>query len=183
MAILKRILDATSQEATMSDTAFQTLLARRSIRRYTGQPVTREQLRRLLEAAMAAPSANNRQPWHFVVVTGRDLLERLAELHPYGKMLAQAAACIAVCGEPQNDYWVQDCAAATENILIAATEMGLGTVWLGVHPGADREHSVRDALGIPPHYSPLCLISIGYPAEEKEPRTQYQETRVHWERW
>jgi nitroreductase len=159
------------------------MLARRSIRRYTSQPVSDEQVRRLLEAAMAAPSASNQQPWHFVVVTGRDTLNRLADEHPYGKMLYEAPLCIAVCGEPENDYWVQDCSAATENILLAATEMGLGSVWLGVHPQSDREHKVRDVLGLPPHYSPLCLIPIGHPAEEKEPRTQYQESRVHRERW
>ncbi len=167
----------------MPDTVFQTMLARRSIRKYTAEPVSEEQVRRLLEVAMAAPSASNRRPWHFVVVTERDTLNSLAELHPYGKMLHEATLCIAVCGEPENDYWVQDCSAATENILLAATEMGLGSVWLGVHPRADREHDVRDLLGMPPHYSPLCLIAIGHPAEEKEPRTQYQPERVHRERW
>ena len=167
----------------MNDAAYRAMLARRSIRKYTNEPVAPEQLQRLLEAAMAAPSANNGQPWHFVVVTVRENLNRLADLHPYGKMLYQAAACIAVCGEPENPYWVQDCSAATENILIAAAELGLGTVWLGVHPRADREHSLRDALGLPPHITPLCLISIGHPAEEKEPRTQYDEARVHHERW
>ena len=167
----------------MSDTAYQIMLARRSIRKYTNEPVAPEQVRRLLEAAMAAPSANNRQPWHFVVVTERATLDRLAEAHPYGKMLFEATLCIAVCGEPEHGYWVQDCSAATENLLLAATEMGLGSVWLGVHPQADREHNVRDILGIPPRYSPLALISIGHPAEHKEPRTQYQESRVHRERW
>lgn len=167
----------------MTDTVFQTILARRSIRKYTDQPVSPEQIRRLLEAAMAAPSANNHQPWHFVVVTQRDTLNRLAEVHPYAKMLYEAPVCIAVCGEPENTYWVQDCAAAAQNILLAATEMGLGSVWMGVHPSGDREHSVRDLLGMPPHYSPLCLIAVGHPAEEREPRTQYQQSRVHHEHW
>lgn len=167
----------------MSDAAYQTMLARRSIRKYTAQPVSPEQIRRLLEAAMAAPSASNRQPWHFVVVTDRSTLDRLADAHPYGKMLSEATLCIAVCGDPENDHWVQDCSAATENILLAATEMGLGSVWLGVHPRGDREHDVRDILGIPPRYSPLNLISLGYPAEQKEPRTQYEEARVHREHW
>jgi nitroreductase len=167
----------------MSDATFQTILARRSIRKYTDQPVSPAQLQRLLEAAMAAPSASNERPWHFVVITERETLNRLAQAHPYGKMLFEATACIAVCGEPENAYWVQDCSAATENILLAATELGLGTVWLGVHPRSDREHSVRDALSMPPHYTPLCLISIGHPAEQKEPRTQYDEARVHKERW
>lgn len=167
----------------MNDPVFQAMLARRSIRRYTPEPVSEADIRRLLEAAMAAPSASNRQPWHFIVVTERETLDALARAHPYGKMLSEATLCIAVCGEPENAYWVQDCAAATENILVAAVEMGLGSVWLGVHPRSDREHAVRDVLGMPPHYSPLCLISLGHPAEEKEPRTQYREDRVHREHW
>jgi nitroreductase len=167
----------------MNDAVFQAILARRSIRQYTDEPVSEAQIVRLLQAAMAAPSASNRQPWHFVVVTERETLDALAAAHPYAKMLAQAPLCIAVCGEGENDYWVQDCAAATENILLAATGMGLGTVWLGVHPRAERERTLRDLLGMPPHYGLLCLIAIGHPAEQKEPRTQYQEERVHRERW
>lgn len=167
----------------MSDAAFQTILARRSIRQYTAQPIAPHEIRRLLEAAMAAPSASNRQPWHFVVITDRGTLDSLAEAHPHGKMLFSAPLCIAVCGDHQNEYWVQDCSAATENVLLAATAMGLGSVWLGVHPRQERERAVRDILGIPPQYTPLCLISIGYPAEHKEPRTQYDESKVHYERW
>lgn len=167
----------------MSDPVFQAMLARRSIRRYTGEPVSAAQMRRLLEAAMAAPSASNRQPWHFVVVTERKTLDALAESHPYGKMLFEAPACIAVCAEPENVHWVEDCSAATENILVAAVEMGLGSVWLAVHPRGDREHAVRDLLGVPPHFNLLCLIALGHPAEQKEPRTQYREERVHRERW
>jgi len=167
----------------MEGPAFQAMLARRSIRQYTDEPISEEEVRHLLEAAMAAPSASNRRPWHFVVVTERATLDALAERHPYGKMLFLAPLCIAVCGDPENDYWVQDCSAATENILVCAAEMGLGSVWLGVHPRADRERAVREVLGIPPHYSPLCLISLGHPAEQKEPRTQYEAEKVHWERW
>ena len=167
----------------MNDPVFQTMLARRSIRRYTPEPVSEAQIRRLLEAAMAAPSASNRQPWHFIVVSKRETLDALAEAHPFGKMLTEATLCIAVCAEPDNAHWAVDCSAATENILLAAVEMGLGAVWLGVSPRADREHAVRDILGVPPHYNVLCLISLGHPAEEKEPRTQYREDRVHHERW
>lgn len=164
-------------------TTFSTILARRSIRKYTDAPVSPEDVRRLLEAAMAAPSANNECPWHFCVVTERAILDQLANEHPYGKMLYQAPLCIVVCAEPVSDYWVQDCAAATQNILLAATELGLGSVWCGVHPNSDREHRVTDILGMPEHISPFCLIAIGHPAEYKKPRTQYQEERVHWEHW
>jgi nitroreductase len=167
----------------MSETAYQTMLARRSIRKYSQEPVSEEQIRRLLEAAMAAPSANNLQPWHFMVVTERRLLDALANAHPYGKMLLEAPLCIVVCAEPENAHWVQDCSAATENILLAATEMGLGSVWCGVAPSSQREHDVRDILGIPAHMTPLNLVPIGHPAEQKEPRTQFKAERVHRNAW
>jgi nitroreductase len=139
----------------------------------------------LLEAAMAAPSASNRKPWQFVVVIERQTLDRLAEVHPHGKMLFQATLCIAVCGDltEMERFWVQDCSAATENSLLAATALGLGAVWLGVYPREERVAAVRQVLDIPEAIVPLNLISIGHPAEEKEPRTQYDEVRVHRERW
>jgi len=163
----------------------QTIFARRSIRRYTDEPVSEADIKTLLEAAMSAPSASNRKPWQFVVVTERQVLDALAEAHPYGKMLFDATLCIAVCGDSidEGQYWVQDCSAATENLLLAVTALGLGAVWLGVHPGEDRVAFVRPILGLPETITPLNLISIGHPAEEKEPRTQYDESRVHCERW
>jgi len=161
------------------------ILARRSIRRYTDQAVSKAQADILLRAAMAAPSASNNRPWHFVVVTDRKVLDELAERHPYAKMLRQAPMCIAVCGKPAASpaYWVQDCSAATENLLLAATGLGLGTVWLGVHPRQEREEAVRSLLKLPDEITPLCLIAVGYPAEHPPARTQYDEERVHWEHW
>jgi nitroreductase len=162
----------------------QPIFARRSIRRYTTEPVSEEDIKTLLEAAMAAPSAANSQPWHFVVVTDRETLDSLARVHPYGKMLFQAPLCIAVCGDPaRSDHWVQDCSAATENLLLAAVALGLGAVWLGVHPKEERIVAIRRVLGIPANIIPLSLIPIGHPAEEKPPRTQYSEARVHREQW
>lgn len=162
----------------------ETIFARRSIRKYTDEPVSEEDIKTLLEAAMAAPSASNNRPWHFVVVTERGTLDGLAKAHPYGKMLAQATLCIAVCGAPAlSDFWVQGCSAATENLLLAVAALDLGGVWLGVHPRVGRVAAVRQVLGIPEAIVPLNLISIGYPAEEKEPRTQYNGARVHREQW
>ena len=166
------------------DKRLDMIFARRSIRSYTGQAISEEDLTSLLEAGMAAPSASNRKPWHFVVVTDKTRLKALADAHPYGKMLAQAAAGIAVCGDPSiSDWWVQDCTAATENILIAAAGLGLGAVWLGCHGRAEREQAVRDVLGIPDDVGVLSLLSIGYPGEHKEPRTQYDPTRLHHNQW
>jgi nitroreductase len=162
----------------------QTIFARRSIRRYTADPVDEKDVKTLLEAGMAAPSAGNSRPWHFVVLTDRQMLDALAEVHAYGKMLFDAPLCIAVCGDPsRSGHWVQDCSAAAENLLLAVAALGLGAVWLGVHPEADRAAAIREVLHIPENIVPLNLIAIGHPAEEKEPRTQYDEARVHGERW
>jgi nitroreductase len=160
------------------------ILARRSIRKFTDQSVTEAQIDTLLRAAMAAPSARNDKPWHFVYVTRRENLDRLV-VHQHSKMMRQATLGICVCADTtiSPDYWVQDCAAATQNILLAAAGMGLGGVWLGIHPKTDREQAVREALGLPEHVTPLNLIALGYPAEEKEARTQYNPDRVHAEGW
>jgi nitroreductase len=168
----------------MGKDLIQTIFSRRSIRRYTGEPVSEADIKTLLEAAMAAPSASNNKPWHFVIVTQQETLDALADAHPYGKMLAQATLCIAVCGDPGlSDYWEQDCSAATENLLVAVAALGLGAVWLGVHPREQRIDFTRQILGIPEFIVPLNLISIGHAAEEKPPRTQYDEARVHRGQW
>ena len=168
----------------MGKDLIKTIFSRRSIRKYTAEPVSDADIKTLLEAAMAAPSASNNKPWHFVVVTERETLDALADAHPYGKMLAQSPLCIAVCGDPAiSSFWVQDCSAATENLLVAVAALGLGAVWLGVHPLDRRIDFTRQILGIPETIVPLNLISIGHPAEEKEPRTQYDEARVYRGQW
>ncbi len=167
------------------DRRLQAIFSRRSIRAFTGEPVAAQDLHALLEAAMAAPSANNRQPWHFVVITARERLNQLAEIHPHARMLTSAGGCIAVCGDTAvaPDFWVQDCSAATENILVAAAMLGLGSCWLGVHPRKEREAALKELLKIPDSIGLLCLIAIGRPAEKKEPRTQFDPARIHSERW
>jgi nitroreductase len=160
------------------------IFARRSIREYSGKAVSEAEVRSLLEAGMAAPSASNQKPWHFVAVTDKATLKALADNHPYGKMLANASLAIAVCGDPAvSGWWVQDCSAATENILVAVAGLGLGGVWLGCHGRPEREQAVRDVLGIPKQVGVLSLLSIGHPGEEKEARTQYDQTRIHMEKW
>ncbi len=169
----------------MAKELIDTIYSRRSIRRYTEEPVSEEQIKTLLEAAMAAPSASNRKPWHFVVVTERETLDRLAEAHKYAKMLHEAPVCISVCGDQSvsERFWVQDCSAATENLLLAATALGLGAVWCGVYPSQERVEAIGKILGIEAPVVPLNIIAVGHPAEEKEPRTQYDEGRVHIEKW
>jgi len=161
------------------------LFARRSVRNFTTKAVSDDQIELLLKAGMAAPSASNLKPWYFIAVTDRATLDHLAEVHPYAQMLRQAPLCLCVIGDPgiNERYWVQDCSAATENILLAAVGLGLGAVWLGVHPRPERIDPIRQALRIPPELSPLCLIAVGHPAETPPPRTQYDSTRVHHNVW
>ena len=165
--------------------AYEAILARRSIRAYQDRPVERAVLVRLLEAAMAAPTACNAQPWEFIVVDTPAGMDEIRAIMPFGKYNAPAA--IVVCGSQDkalNDcaerYWVQDCSAALENILVAAAGMGLGTVWLGCYPNPERYPLVRALLKMPETVTPLGVVYVGYPGEEKEPRTQYEEHRVHW---
>ncbi len=164
------------------------ILSRRSIRQYKDQAVEREKLLLLLQAAMAAPNACNSQPWEFVVVTDPEVLGELR-----GKLYAghyNAPAAIVVCGNEKiannsaaRFYWVQDCSAATENMLIAAVGLGLGTVWIGVHPLESAIKAVTEVLNLPEHVIPLNVIYVGYPDEEKQPRTQYDEHRVYWQQY
>jgi nitroreductase len=167
--------------------AMEAILSRRSIRRYTAEPVPEEVIQELLAAAMSAPSAGNQQPWHFVIIDDRRILDEVPKYHPYSSMLKQAPLAIAVCGDLELEfmrgYWVQDCAAATENILIAAQAKGLGAVWLGVYPVEERVKATQKLLGLPEHVIPLCLIAIGYPAEKKPPANRYNASRIHRNRW
>ncbi len=162
-----------------------TIFSRRSVREYQPQPVLEPEVTALLEAGMAAPSASNRKPWHFIVITNQELLNRIADIHPHAQMLRQAPLAIAVCGDTgiSPHFWVQDCSAATENILIAAAILGLGAVWLGVHPRTEREEALKKLLGVPPGVGLLCLIAIGWPKTPPKPRTQFDINRVHQERW
>ncbi|MBN1878385.1 MAG: nitroreductase family protein [Anaerolineae bacterium] len=165
--------------------ALEMLFTRRSIRRYTDDPVSEDMIKTILDAGMNAPSANNRQPWHFVVVTEREKLDSIMQVHPYSQMLSQAPVAIVVCGDTtiSSHYWTQDCSAATENILLAARALGLGTVWLGVHPQEDRSAGVSRLFNLPDTIQPLCIIALGYPAEEKGHVDRYKEERVHKNVW
>ena len=167
--------------------AIEAIHGRRSIRSYTDEPVSEEDIEILLKAAMAAPSAGNQQPWHFVVIDDREVLDAIPEYHQYAAMLQEAPLAIAVCGDVEEEkhegFWVQDCSAAIENLLLAAHSRGLGAVWLGVHPDASRVRGLRKLLDLPDSVVPLAVISIGHPAEEKPPTTYYSPDRVHHNRW
>ena len=170
------------------DNILDFIFRRRSIRVYERRKLEQEKINDLLKAAMAAPSGSNSQPWEFVVVTDEEKINLLRSKIKYGDY--NAPAIIVVCSnlaiaknESALRYWVQDCSAATENILIAAAGMGLGTCWVASYPKEDVMAILRETLGIPEDVFPHNLIYVGYPAEEKAPRTQYDEARVHWEKY
>lgn len=164
-----------------------TILGRRSIRRFRCEAVGTSDLEALLRAAMAAPSAGNQQPWQFVVIRRRQDLEAIPTIHPHAAMACKAPLAILVCGDLAGarypDYWVQDCAAATENLLLAAHALGLGAVWCGVYPNLERVAAFRERFGIPGEIFPMALVVVGHPAETKPPADRYDPGRVHWECW
>ncbi len=167
--------------------ALEAIMSRRSIRKYTGEPVPAEQIETVLKAAMAAPSAGNQQPWRFVVLTEREQLEAAATTTPYGAMLRECAFAIVVCAEvtglKHEVMWQQDCGAATENALVAAHALGLGAVWLGFWPKMERVAPLKAVLGMPEGVEPFAVLAMGVPAEKKPPAERYDAAKVRFERW
>ena len=174
---------------TNVDEKLELIFGRRSIRLYSTAPVNEAAVQKLLEAAMAAPSAVDKDPWRFVVVRNRQTLSKIAAALPNGQMIASAALGIAVCGDlqaahdQQLSYLLQDCSAAVENLLLCAHVLGLGACWLGVHPREQRVSALKVILSLPPSVIPVACIAIGHPAEAKEPRTRFNPDCVHLERW
>ena len=167
----------------MTDLNF--IFSRRSIRQFTSEKVSDGDIRLMLEAAMAAPSAINMKPWHFVVVDDPAKLARLHAALPFGKM--EAPLAISVCGNlmslkraAMERFWVQDCSAATENLLLAANALGLGAVWCGVHPTKLIETPIRNVLELPKSVIPLNVVFIGHPTEQKPARTQYDQAQISY---
>lgn len=163
------------------------ILTRRSIRKYLPKPVSREMIEEILQAGMSAPSAGDEQPWHFIIIDRRDLLEKISEMHPYAKMLKNAPAALLICADQNipkyRDFWVQDCSAASENMLLAAHDLGLGAVWVGVYPAEKLVTGIRELFEIPEHVIPFSAIAIGHPAEEKTRRARYEVSRIHDNSW
>ena len=173
-----------------SNAVIKAIHSRKSVRHFNDENVLKEQLEVLIRAGMAAPSANNLQPWAFIGITNRDTLDQLANGLPYAKMLFRTSAAIVVCGIPAKSgsdspegYWVQDCSAASQNILLAAEALGMGAVWTGVHPRAERIKIVRNILGIPDTVIPLNVIPIGYPEGIDKPKDKFKKENIMWEGW
>ncbi len=170
--------------------ALTVIHSRKSVRHFTDQPVSREMLEILLRAAMAAPSAVNKQPWAFVAITNRKILDELGQKLPYAKMLKQAQAAVVVCGDMkraladwEQEFWIQDCSAATQNLLLAAEATGLGAVWTAVYPAKDRMQTVREVLHLPDSVIPLNVVPIGWPKGSEPPKIKWHADLIHWEKW
>jgi nitroreductase len=166
--------------------AIEAIMGRRSIRRYTDKKINEDIIKILLKAAMNAPSAHNKQPWHFIVVDDIEIMKKITKYHPYSKMLENASHAIVVLGDNDiqtTDFWIHDCSAATENILIAANSLGVGAVWVGVHPSEALIEETKKLFSVPDHVIPLCIISLGFPMEAKPPRENFNPERVHSNIW
>lgn len=167
--------------------ALKAIKTRRSIREYSSEKVDESHILEILEAAMCAPSAGNQQPWHFVVVDDRKILDEIHEVHPYSSMLKQVSVAVVVCGDTKAEkfkgFWVQDCSAAVENMLIAANAKGLGAVWLGVYPREERVKGIQRILSLPEYVIPLAVVPLGYPLKKPPQIDRFNRSRIHRNRW
>ena len=190
MLALAMTAGVSAQQRTESDAAIKNIMTRTSVRKYTNEAVKKADIETMLRAGMAAPTAVNKQPWHFVVVTDREQLNALAAANRGTGMAAKAPLAIVVCGDMQKTlsgvgqgFWVQDCSAATENILLAANALGLGAVWTGLYPNEERANAVRDIVKAPEHIVPLCVIVIGHPADAPTPKDKWKPENVSYNKF
>lgn len=163
------------------------IATRRSMRAFTDEPVSDALVKTIIRAAMLAPSAGNQQPWHFVIVRDRQKLDAIPDFHPYAAMIKKAPLAIVVCGDPENkkwpEFWVQDCSAAVQNLLLAARDVGLGTVWTGVYPLEERMRGARALFALPEHILPFAIIPVGWPGAEFKEVDRFNDLLVHQESW
>lgn len=179
-----------NQPKVMENQAINTIMTRVSVREFTGEKISDAQLDTLLRAAMAAPSAINKQPWAFIVVTDEEKIAALGEALPYSRCSNKPAVAIIPCGDLSKaiegemaNFWINDVSAATENLLLAAHAMGLGAVWTGLHPDMNRAKMVQDMLGLPEHIIPLCVVPVGVPAEKPEIKDKFKSENIHYNGW
>ena len=200
IAMLASMVLAGCNSHECAPSALDVIMTRTSVRSFTGDPISKEQLETILKAGMAAPSAINIQPWRFVVVTDK---EKIASVFANGfqkDMYTQAGAVIVVCGqttmmrkpfgqpdapeeEQPNMFWYEDCSAVAQNILLAVKALGLGAVWTAGYPAMERVAPIAQALGIPENVVPLCVIPVGVPAEDPTPKDKWKPENIHWEQW
>lgn len=186
LAILVAMTCMTGFAQDNSQAVLENIFARKSVRAYTKEDVTPEQVETILKAAMAAPSGMNAQPWRFVVVRNQETKDKLAK--GFNKMIAKAPVAIVVCGETQrhgrpNGNWTADCAAATENLLLAVEALGLGAVWTACYPYDDRMDPAIEALGLPEDVKPYCIVPIGHPSGKDKPKDKWKPENIHYDKW
>ncbi len=166
---------------------FEAISTRRSVRKYAEKEVADEMIDKIIRAAMTAPSAGNQQPWHFIITRDREKMNKVSEFHPYASMLKNASVAIVVCGAPNGkkwpDFWPQDCSAASQNMLLSARDLGLGTVWVGVYPLEDRMEGMRKLFGIPDDIYPFAIVPVGWPEAEFKAMDRYNSSLIHSESW
>ena len=163
------------------------IMERRSIRSYRDEPVEDEMIEDILKAAMMAPSAGNEQPWQFIVIKNREIIQKIPSVHPYAKMVLDAPVAILVSGDMtlarHGEFWIQDCSAAVQNLLLAVHAKGLGSVWLGVFPREDRVVGLRKLLDLPNHIVPFALMPIGHPTQKPGTVDRFNQDRIHENGW
>lgn len=166
---------------------FETIFTRRSIRAFIEQDISDADITHILSAAMSAPSANNVQPWEFIVVRDKAAHNAITLCTPHAGMAPKAPVCIVVCGDTTREksagFWVQDCAAAMQNLLLAARAKGIGSVWIGIHPVEERVSDVKKLFGLPTHVQPLGIAVLGYPAQPFTEVNRYDAAKIHSEKW
>ena len=184
------IVGCSKQPNGMKNEAFDNMMTRVSVRQFTGEKISAEQIDTLLRAAMAAPTAINKQPWAFIVVTDEALLDKLGEELPYSRCGNHPACAIVPCGDLSKAiegemaaFWINDVSAATQNLLLAAHSMGLGAVWTGLHPDMQRVAKVQQMLGLPEHIIPLCIVPVGVPAEQPAVKDKFRPDNIHYNGW
>jgi len=167
--------------------AIKAIISRRSIRKYKKKPIEKKLIKDLIEIGMTAPSAGNEQPWHYIIIDNREILNKITKFHPHSKMLNEADCAILICFdknlEKHKDMAVQDCSASTQNIMIAANSFGIGSVWLGIYPREDRIIGIKNLFKFPENIIPFSIISLGYPAEMKNIEDRYKINRIHYNKW
>lgn len=184
--------DATADQST-GNAALECILTRTSVRQYQpDRTISRDTVETLLRAAMSAPTAVNKQPWAFIALDDRAALDSLAQVLPYARMLTKAPLAIVTCGDlskaidgedADKGFWIQDVSAATENLLLAAHAMGLGAVWTGVYPDAERVKDVQERLDLPANVIPLAVVPVGYPTGPQKPKEKWDPANVHFNKW
>lgn len=180
----------TNTESMKQEQFIQLIQTRVSVRQFTGEKISNEQIQTLLHCAMAAPTAMNKQPWAFIVITEDSLLQQMGQAFPFSRCGNGAACAFVMCGDMSKalpgegqGFWINDVSAATENLLLAAHAMGLGAVWTGVYPSTDRTPQVQQMLGLPENILPMCIVPVGVPAEQPEIKNKFCEDNIHYNRW